>query len=108
MTNIIKFPNVIELSGTATQYEPKAAAKAVPSLKGSGVFACVVKIVWVVTVLVWPLLRWIISLDVVFQLLQMMYYWHTPGVHAGWTVLMHFGVLTALTCFVALYKPKGV
>ena len=32
----------------------------------------------------------------------------TPGVYAGWTFLLHFAVLTALTYFVSIYKPKGI
>ena len=33
--------------------------------------------------------------------------WHTLGVYAGWTFLLHLGVLTGLTYFVGAYKPKG-
>jgi hypothetical protein len=58
--------------------------------------------------LLWPLLKLVISLDCVYQLGRMLYYWNTPGVYAGWTFLMHFAVLTALTFFVAAYKPKGL
>ncbi|MCG5075842.1 hypothetical protein L5014_21110 [Paraburkholderia sp. RG36] len=67
-----------------------------------------VKAVWIVTVLLWPFARWIIGIEVGFQFFRMLWYWHTPGVHAGWTFLLHFGVLTALTYFIAFYKPKGL
>jgi hypothetical protein len=101
MSKIIKFP---------TMAEPPKAAKPepAPSAQGSGALAGIVKAVWVVTVLLWPFARWIIGIDVAFQAVRMFWYWHTPGVHAGWTFLLHFAVLTALTYFVSLYKPKGV
>jgi hypothetical protein len=54
----------------------------------------------------WPLLRWIVAYEVLWQLLRMLWYWNTPGVHAGWTFLLHFALLTALTYFVAVYEPK--
>ncbi len=61
---------------------------------------------WTVTVLVWPLLKWIVALDCVYQLARAVYYWDTPGMYAGWKFLLHFGVLTALTYFVMCYQPQ--
>ena len=54
------------------------------------------------------LLKWIVSIDVFFQFIRMVYHWNTPGVFAGWTFLAHFAVLVALTYFVSIYKPKGI
>ena len=67
-----------------------------------------VRTIWVVTVLIWPVLRWVLSFEVLFQMVRMFYYWNTPGVHAGWTFLLHFAVLTAITYFVSAYTPKGL
>ena len=67
-----------------------------------------VKVVWVVAVLVWPVLKWVVTLDVLFQFVRMLYHWNTPGIFAGWTFMLHFAVLTALTYFVSMYKPKGL
>lgn len=77
------------------------------STKGRVLFAGLVKVVWFVAVLVWPILKWVLSIEVFFQMLRMFYHWNTPGIHAGWTFMLHFAVLTALTYFVAFYKPKG-
>lgn len=99
MSKIIKFPAIAE---------PPREAKPAPAPQGGGTLAGIVKTVWVVTVLVWPFLRWIVALDVMFQFVRMLWHWHTPGVHAGWTFLLHFVVLTALTYFVSVYKPKGI
>ena len=82
--------------------------KPAPAAPRRGLFAPVVKAVWVVVVLVWPLLKWIVSIDVFFQFIRMVYHWNTPGVLAGWTFLAHFAVLVALTYFVSIYKPKGI
>lgn len=104
MTNIIKFPRqaktVAEVKPHATVPTPRAAQP--------GIGATAIKGVWVFTVLVWPIMKWIVSIDCVFQLVRLMYYWNTPGVYAGWTFFCHFSVLTALTYFVSFYKPKGI
>lgn len=102
MSKIIKFPAIAE--------PPKATVQAAPAPKaqGGGILAGIVKAAWVVTVLVWPFLRWIVALDVVVQFVRMLWNWHTPGTYPGWNFLLHFAVLTALTYFVSLYKPKGI
>lgn len=79
-----------------------------PMAQVPGVGASIVKGIWVFTVLVWPILKWIVSIDCVFQFVRMMYFWDTPGVYVGWTFLLHFAGLTALTYFVSIYKPKGL
>jgi hypothetical protein len=87
---------------------PVINAHPVDGAQGKGFFAAVVKAVWVMAVLFWPLLKWVVSIEVVFQMLRMAYYWNTPGVHAGWTFLLHFTGFVALTYFVSAYRPKGI
>ena len=109
MSNIVKFPRASKPPAPEpVQPAAPAAAPAAPKAEGRGLVAGLVKFVWVATVLVWPVLKWVVSIEVFFQLLRTMYHWNTPGVHAGWTFLLHFGVLTALTYLVAFYKPKGL
>ena len=108
MTNIIKFPRGAQPADPVAEELPPKAAPAAVKGRGAGVFARVVKVVWVATVLVWPLLKWLVSIDVFIQAIRMMYHWNTPGTYAGWTFLLHFAVLTALTYFVSIYKPKGI
>lgn len=67
-----------------------------------------VKLVWIITVLLWPLLKWVLSIYSFFLLLRMFYHWNTPGVHAGWEFFGSFSLLTLLTYFVSCYKPKGI
>jgi len=104
MTNIINFPRPTK--AVAERHPP--AISEVRHIEGRSVGGAVVKAVWVLTVLVWPLLKWIVSIDCVFQLIRMIYHWNTPGMHAGITFTIHFAVLTALTYFVSVYKPKGL
>lgn len=104
MTNIIKFPRQ---AGVAIEVKPKATALS-PKAEQPYVGAVVVKGVWVFAVLVWPILKWIVALDCVFQIARTIYHWDTPGVYAGWTFMLHFSVLTALTYFVSIYKPRGI
>ena len=84
--------------------------KSIPSINDSvkGIVSGIVRFIWVMTVLIWPMLKWLLSLEVFFQLVRMFYYWNTPGIYAGWTFALHFSLLTALTYFVSIYKPKGI
>ena len=61
----------------------------------------------IVVALLWPLLKWVLAIDVTWQLARMVYHWQTPGVHAGWIFLGHFAVLIALTYFVAVRRSQG-
>jgi hypothetical protein len=105
MTNIIKFPQ------KNTQPEDSDPATVKPAKncdsKKKSIFDRSLHFVWVVVVLIWPILKWLLSLDVFFQMLRMIYHWNTPGIYAGWTFLLHFSALTALTYFVSFFRPKG-
>ena len=57
--------------------------------------------------LLWPLLKWVLAIDVTWQFARMLYFWQTPGFYTGWTFLGHFAVLAALTYFVAVRRPSG-
>ena len=57
--------------------------------------------------LLWPLLKWVLAIDVTWQFARMLYFWQTPSVYAGWTFLGHFAVLAALTYFVAMRRSPG-
>lgn len=78
------------------------------SKKKKGFFIGAVRWIWVAIILLWPILKWVISIDVFFQAIRMVYYWDDPTVNAGWTFLVHFTVLTLLTYVVSVYNPKNV
>ena len=67
-------------------------------LAGLGAFARIAFL------LCWPMLRWLMSLDVFIQFVRMLWYWNTPGVHAGATFAFHFAVLVAMTWFVSTQR----
>lgn len=109
MTNIIKFPGVNDvLDAPDPPGSPQEAPPSPRRLTTAAVANAVVRAVWVIAVLVWPVAKWVVSIDVFFQFLRLLYHWDTPGVHAGWTFVAHFTALTALTYFVSIYKPKGL
>ena len=109
MSNIIKFPRLTKPPPDPVDPTPTAASLPVPpKSKGRGFVAALVRFVWVATVLVWPILKWVAAIEVFFQFVRMLYHWNTPGVHAGWTFLLHFTVLTAFTYFTSIYKPRGL
>ncbi len=99
MSNIIKFPK-------APIREPVKPATLKPEERG--MVAGLLKFVWMMTLLIWPLLKWALSIDVLFQFVRMVYHWNTPGAFAGWIFILHFALLTALTYYVLIYKPKGI
>lgn len=101
MTKIVKFPGARQDTPDEQPAKPCQSEQLVKD-------PAVLRGLWVVTVLLWPFLKWIVALDCVFQLLRTVYYWDTSGVHAGWTFMLHFAVLTALTYFVSVYKPRGL
>jgi hypothetical protein len=66
----------------------------------------IIGLVWLLLGLFWPLLNWIIAMDVVFQLLRAVYYSNTP-VHATLQAAIHGFVYILLSLFVYLYRPKA-
>ncbi|MCU7927542.1 MAG: protein kleE [Candidatus Thiodiazotropha sp. (ex Dulcina madagascariensis)] len=100
MDNVIKFPG----------HEPEPVEMTAPKPPGRAakVWGGLVQFVWIVLMLLWPFLRMVVLIDVAFQFFRMFYHWNTPGVHAGWTFLLHFAVLTVLTYVMANWKTKGM
>lgn len=103
MKNVVKFPapKVARPVASAEQTAPAGPADDTRS-------NLVLKSLWVVVILLWPLLRYVVILDCVYQFLRMLWFWNSPGTFAGITFLLHFAVLTGLTYFVSVYKPKGL
>ena len=58
----------------------------------------IVSFIWMGVVIIWPVLQWVVALDVVYQGLC----------NGSLMFLLHFGFLCALTYFVAFYTPKGI
>ena len=113
MSNIIDFPVKAKPSSQDVpqlrQMQPAPLQKRPkPDASRLTLFEHVMRVIWLLVVLTWPLVSWVVSLYVFFQFLRMLYYWSTPGSHAGWSFLAHFAVLVFLICFTALYKPKGI
>ena len=73
-----------------------------------GLVRGLVNFVWLAVMIGWPVFTLMVSMDLLFQFGRMIYYWHTPGVHAGWMFLAHFAAILALTGFVAVYEPKFI
>jgi hypothetical protein len=105
MAKIINFPNSsrAELNQKSPPESELTRNKDLQHLGKSG---GVVKVLWVAAVLLWPWVKWFVVLDVLFQFGRMVYHWNTPSTFAGWTFLLHFGVLTAITYYVSMFKPK--
>ena len=108
MANIIKFPKAHREHPAAPRPplhelpmpSPKNGSASVPAGKWRQFFSGLFGGIWLITTALSPFLQWALKYDVVFQLVRMLYYWNTPGMHAGWTFLLHFCALTFLTCCV--------
>lgn len=94
MADIIQFPPALG-KVKAPPPVPPPQPGGIPSTPG------VRKMLWVIAVLCWPLLRFVMVCDVLFQLLRALVLWDTPGTHAGWTFILHYAVFCYLTWFVA-------
>lgn len=108
MSNIIKFPKELAAPAVPEPVQPAGAPATPAKSPGGGFMAFLARFVWVVTVLLWPILKWVLSFATSIQFIRMLIYWNTPGVHAGWTFLAYFAALTALTCYVSIYRPPGL
>jgi hypothetical protein len=103
MAKIFKFPDVGKWSVHQDQVD-----RSVTPIRNwaKSIFFSLVSVIWIILATFWTPIRWIISIEVFFQLVRMLYYWDTPGVHNVWLFLLHFGVLTVLTFFMASYKLR--
>ena len=108
--NVYKFPGgkVAQVEAVESAGAAKGEVPVVGSGKARKFFSGCVWVLWLVVSSVWPVLRWVIALDVAYQAVRAAWYWDTPGVLAGWTFAAHFAVLVVLTYFVAAYKPRKV
>ncbi len=94
MARIITFPRTkLALS----QHRPRPFAARIVSMG--------VRIVWMLTIIAWPALRWIAALDVTLQLFRMLMLFADKGIHVDWTFIAHVSCFVALVCFATMYRP---
>lgn len=103
MNNVIPFPIRRRINRIA---DPPSLA-ILSSVEASAMDK-IIAVVWSITAFCWGFLRFIIPLVVFWQFLRMLWFWNTPGVHAGWNFLAYFAGYTALYYFVAFYRPKAL
>ena len=106
MSNIVKFPR--QTNAPVTQLpvpvNPDADMPINAKKKAS---TSVIVIVQIAVALLWPVLKWILAIDVTWQFARILYFWNAPGTYAGFAFLLHFSAFSALTYFVAVYRPRG-
>lgn len=102
MTNVVPFPIRHRINRIA---DPPAILP--PKIAEASAMDKIIAVVWGITALCWTVMRFIIPLVVFWQFLRMLWFWDTPGVHAGWNFLAYFAGYTALYYFVAIYRPKA-
>jgi hypothetical protein len=100
MAKIIIFPN----SNTATK---GPITQKIPQGKNwiKTISTLLVSITKIILAIFWTPIKWFLAIDCFIQLLRTMYYWNTPGIHAGWVFLLHFSILTALMLFITSFTP---
>ena len=70
------------------------------------ILAWIGTVAWVLLYFTRPVWVAIYGADVFFQFLRMLYYWNTPGVHAGWTLVGHYLSGVILLLLTLGYFPK--
>ena len=103
MTNVIPFPIRRRIARIA---DPPPILPV--TIAEASALDKIIAVVWGITAFCWTFMRFIIPLVVFWQFLRMMWFWNTPGVHAGWNFLAYFAGYTALYYFVAFYRPKAL
>lgn len=63
-------------------------------------------IVWLLVSMLWPLLKWVGAMDVLFQCLRALYFSNTPALHATLQAGVHSGCYLLISLFFYLYRPK--
>jgi Uncharacterized KleE stable inheritance protein len=104
MANVIKFP---KQPGTFNKLDPALSSPRLIKTKPDYANG-IIKLFWVIGVLAWPLIKWVLSIDCVVQLMRMLYFWNSTWHNGGAIFLLHFALLTLLTYFVTIFKPKGI
>lgn len=105
MSNVVKFPSQRPPPSPSIPPVKKTVnGKKVVKL----VFGIAVRAVWTLAVITWPILKWVISLEVLWRLLLVVYHRDDPGSHAGLIFCLHFLAFSAITYFVTIYKPKDL
>ena len=98
------------------EQRPKAWWRAIEFLAQVVLFVCLVPLalIWSLLLLCFFVVKWAVLIaigaDLLYEFFRMLYYWHTPGMHPGWTFLLHYGLITAVgTAFymLALLIPTG-
>ena len=109
MSDIVQFPKVDrQQEQSERDWEPVATNQATFFQHSSvkAILRGVSRFVWLLTVLMWPIMKWVV-LPRSRSSFSACCIIGTPEANAGWTFLLHFAVLTALTCYVSIYEPKG-
>lgn len=103
---IIRFPTGEKRTSEASTQ--KSAQSEQPSTINRAPSPLGIRVVWVILVVLWPILRKVLALDCLVQFLIATYHWDDAPFRGCLTFGIHFAVLTALTYFVATYKPRGL
>jgi hypothetical protein len=63
-------------------------------------------LVWLLVGLLWPLLKWVGAIDVLFQCSRALYFSNTPALHATLQAGTHSGCYLLISVLVYLYRPR--
>lgn len=112
MSNIVKFPKALKPPAPVAEVVTPAPS---PTTRTRGLRRVLLglvtfldRAVWIMTLLLWPVIKFVGVICLLIQFVRMVYHWNTPGMHAGWTFVLMFAALVAINCYVAIYKPKGL
>ncbi|MGZ8094997.1 MAG: KleE stable inheritance protein [Methylosarcina sp.] len=61
---------------------------------------------WLLVGMLWPLLKWVGAMDVLFQCLRALYFSNTPALHATLQAGVHSSCYILISLFFYLYRPK--
>lgn len=97
MSIILPFP---PRSGHAAAPSQSVAPATAAVASERWTFARAIHVLRLTIAFFWPVLRWILAIDVAWRLVRTLLLWSGDG-HPGLRLLAHFSVFVALTLFVA-------
>jgi len=110
MAQIYDFPHAKKRASPGATTAKRAPLQAPVEAAGRGILALtgakVIRALWVLLVVFWPLVKWAFAIDIVFQFTRMVYHWSDPAAFAWLIFLTHFAVFSFLTYLVSIYRNR--
>ena len=92
--------NVVAIKRDPKRVDPPGAVRRARGAVSASLNA-LVRLLWLITAISWPILRWLLAFDVTFQFMRMAVKFMRQGLYFDWLFWSHFILYVVLICFVS-------